>query len=64
MTLNQIIEQQKPSLTYTVSEIAQMLNISTRSAYNLCAARPQFKVLRLGRSLRVNKESFDEWFNK
>ena len=47
---------------YTVEEVAQMLAISLRSAYNLCNATKDFRVLRIGTSIRVNKQSFDSWF--
>ena len=49
--------------SYTVEQIAVMLSISKRSAYELCAGKPIFKVIRFGRSVRVHKESFDRWFN-
>ena len=46
---------------YTVEEIAQMLSISLRSAYNLCNSTTEFRVLRVGGSIRVPKDSFDAW---
>mgnify|MGYP004542322149 FL=1 len=48
-------------LVYTVEEIAQMLAISLRSAYNLCNSTTEFRVLRVGGSIRVPKDSFDAW---
>ena len=48
-------------LVYTVEEIARMLAISLRSAYNLCNSTTEFRVLRVGRSIRVPKDSFDAW---
>ena len=50
-----------PKLVYTVKEIAQMLAISLRSAYNLCNSTTEFRVLRAGGSIRVPKDSFDAW---
>ena len=50
-------------LVYTVEEIARMLAISLRSAYNLCNST-EFRVLRVGGSIRVPKDSFDAWFNR
>ena len=50
------------TLVYTVEEIAQMLSISLRSAYNLCSSTTEFRVLRVGGSIRVPKDSFDAWF--
>lgn len=49
-------------LVYRVEEIAQLLAISPRAAYNLCNTTKDFKVLRIGTSIRVNKKSFDSWF--
>ena len=49
-------------LVYRVDEIAQLLAISNRAAYNLCNTTKDFKVIRLGTSLRVSKQSFDDWF--
>ena len=47
---------------YTVEEIARMLAISLRTAYNLCNNITEFRVLRVGGSIRVPKDSFDAWF--
>ena len=49
------------TLVYTVEEIAQMLSISLRSAYNLCNSTTEFRVLRVGGSIRIPKDSFDSW---
>ena len=49
-------------LVYRVEEIAQLLAISPRAAYNLCNTTKDFRVLRIGTSSRVNKQSFDSWF--
>ena len=38
-----------------------MLAISLRSAYNLCNSTTEFRVLRVGGSIRVPKDSFDAW---
>ena len=51
-------------LVYTVEEIARMLAISLRSAYNLCNSTTKFRVLRVGGSIRVPKDSFDAWLNR
>ena len=48
-------------LVYTVEEIARMLAISLRSAYNPCNSTTEFRVLRVGGSIRVPKDSFDAW---
>ena len=49
-------------LVYRVDEIAQLLAISNRAAYNLCNTTKDIKVIRLGTSIRVSKQSFDDWF--
>ena len=49
-------------LVYRMEEIAQLLAISPRAAYNLCNTTKDFRVLRIGTSIRVNKQSFDSWF--
>ena len=51
-------------LVYTVEQVAQMLAISLRSAYNLCSSTTEFRVLRIGGSIRVPKDSFDAWLNR
>ena len=51
-------------LVYTVEEIARMLAISLRSAYNLCNSTTEFRVLRVGGSIRVPKDSFDAWLHR
>ena len=48
-------------LVYTVNDIARMLAISLRSAYNLCNSTTEFRVLRVGGSIRVPKDIFDAW---
>ena len=50
-------------LVYTVEEIARMLAISLRSAYNPCNSTTEFRVLRAGGSIRIPKDSFDAWLN-
>ena len=50
--------------TYTVPEIARILKISTRKAYELCSNTTEFQVIRLGRCVRVKKQSFDIWFDR
>lgn len=47
---------------YLVPEVAEKLKISERSAYDFCKSTKEFKVIRCGRSIRIQKESFDRWF--
>ena len=49
-------------LVYRVDEIAQLLAISPRAAYNLCNTTKDCRVARIGTSIRVNRESFEAWF--
>ena len=49
-------------LVYRVEEIAHFLAISPRTAHNLCNTTKDFRGLRIGTSIRVNKQSFDNWF--
>ena len=53
-----------PKLVYTVKEVAQMLAISQRAAYNLCNSTTEFRVLRAGGSIRIPKDSFDMWLHR
>ncbi len=48
--------------TYSVDEIRDILNIGRRKAYELCNSGC-FKIVRVGRSIRVSKASFDEWLD-
>lgn len=51
--------------TYTAEQVAQILGISLRKAYDFCENTTEFKVLRLGkRCLRIHKESFDKWLSQ
>ena len=50
------------SKTYRVEEIAAILGIGRSSAYNL-VRKGNFKVLRIGTSIRVSKSSFDDWLD-
>ena len=49
--------------TYTVKEIALLLNISKRSAYDLVKSN-QFAYVKVGRTIRVSRMSFDKWLNE
>ena len=48
--------------TYSVDEVREILGISRRKAYELCNS-DIFKVIRVGRALRVSKVSFDQWLD-
>ena len=48
--------------TYSVQEIAEILQISRSMAYNRCS-QSLFKTVRVGKNVRVSKPSFDEWLD-
>lgn len=49
--------------TYTVNEIASILNIGRTSAYKL-VNKGYFHVVRIGNTIRISKKSFDMWLDK
>ncbi len=51
------------SRTYSVAEISAMLNINRASACQL-AGEGYFKVLRISKTIRISKKSFDEWLEE
>lgn len=48
---------------YKVSEIITLLGISKATAYDFIKNNPPFRVIRIGDTYRVIKDSFDRWFN-
>lgn len=48
--------------TYTVEEIQGILGISAPTAYSL-VRRDFFRYVKVGRSIRISKKSFDEWLD-
>jgi len=64
--MNEILNDNPIRKTYTVSEVAEILGLSKRGAYDFCnktRKTGEFKVLNLGKSIRIHKDSFDEWFD-
>lgn len=49
--------------TYRVSEIADILGVSNVTAYRLIK-EGHFRTVRIGSSIRVSKQSFDEWLDR
>ena len=45
---------------YTIEEIREILNIGKNAAYSLLAHH-YFQTIRIGKSIRISKKSFDEW---
>lgn len=56
------LEESSSKKTYTVKEIAEILGVSERTAYQHCKTTKNFKVLYVGRNVRIHKQSFDSWF--
>ena len=48
--------------TYTVSEVAKILDIGKSSAYNLVKCNV-FRSIKIGKTIRIPKKSFDAWIN-
>lgn len=48
--------------TYSVQDIAVILGISNKSAYKLCEQN-FFISKRIGRIIRINRRSFEDWLN-
>lgn len=60
---SQIQEAQKVcQRTYSVMEIAEILQISKSKAYALCK-ESLFKTVKIGKYVRVSKASFDSWLD-
>lgn len=56
-------ESTKESRTYTVEDIAKILNIGRTSAYNL-VKEGHFRFVRVGNTIRISKKSFDAWLDE
>jgi DNA binding domain, excisionase family len=48
---------------YSVEEITALLGISRSSAYEL-VKQGLFKTVKIGRAIRISKQSFDDWLNQ
>ncbi|MDL2218068.1 helix-turn-helix domain-containing protein [Christensenellaceae bacterium OttesenSCG-928-M15] len=63
MTIGQVnTTENTGKRTYSVDEVREILGISRRKAYELCNSNC-FKVIRVGRALRISKASFDYWLD-
>ena len=56
-------EKTKKGGVYTVKQVAEILQVSDKAIYDLVKKDPPFKVMRIGHSIRINKNSFDEWLD-
>lgn len=54
------------SMVYTADDIKDILSISRTAVYafldEVYKDKEPFKVIKIGKSIRVPKESFDQWF--
>lgn len=48
--------------SYSVMEVAEILGVSKKSVYNMCA-NGTFKCVRIGTRLRISKKAFDDWLD-
>lgn len=56
-------QEETEKRTYSVQEVSKILQISRSKAYQLCDGK-EFRVLKLGRLVRISKISFDEWLER
>ena len=49
--------------TYTVDDIAKILDIGRTSAYNF-VKEGHFKIIRIGTTIRISRKSFDDWLDE
>lgn len=57
------IKSEQEKRIYSVNEISKILNISRSAAYDLCKDAP-FTVVKIGKCIRISKNSFDSWLDK
>lgn len=51
--------------TYTIPEIMIIMNISAAAAYHLVQSDDvPFRTMKVGKSWRISKNSFDRWWNQ
>lgn len=51
--------------TYTIPEIMILMNISAAAAYHLVQSEDvPFRVMKIGKSWRISKKSFEKWWNQ
>lgn len=47
----------------TVKDLARIMQLSPSAAYRMARNTKDFKVLRIGKSIRIHKQSFYSWLN-
>ena len=53
----------KPNTSYTVKDICRILNLSRTATYEFINSNPPFRVLHVGKCIRIPQDSFDNWFH-
>lgn len=61
ITERTLSDESNKKRTYTVAELATILQIGRSKAYDLCNQN-LFRIIKIGRAVRISKASFDEWF--
>lgn len=56
------MEREELPEVMTIKEVKQFLKIGRNSAYDL-VNRKEFRVLRVGKSIRINRADFLRWFD-
>lgn len=54
--------KEQEALLLTVSQAAELLQIGRNTVYELCH-REDFPCVRIGRSVRINRELLQSWLN-
>jgi hypothetical protein len=49
-------------VSYTVKDICRILNLSRTAGYEFINSNPPFRVLHVGKCIRIPKDGFDNWF--
>lgn len=60
--LNENSEIKENPETYDVADIQEILNIGKRQAYELVNSK-QFRVVRVGKRIKISKKSFVNWLD-
>ena len=53
----------EPKLTITVEELAQQLNVSRATAYNLARRKDFYPAFRIGHRLIISRQALSRWLN-
>ena len=53
----------EPKLTITVEELAQQLNVSRATAYNLARRKDFYPAFRIGHRLIISRQALSRWLD-